>query len=396
MATLTFDPTVPERVVYSILYGGANLRTWIGDHTAFMAGANATINLGSGFGDMTYGENGWLVTGDGYVLYADDMMSIVRAGATSTGTRHTRAGISGTTIHWVDPGNTIAVGTDDCTSLVHGLGEILGSAYLAEKFLVCDPIGEIVLTVNNSTLPVRSIDDGTTFTVISGLPSAAFYFAYIDGVGASSRWVAVGSAHVYCSEDGGVSWSDRTGDLTDIIATPILNIVNPINTFQKVCFETENKEQSFAVSLSTTDPLSIHIEGGIFPTSTGYGWMPTTDPDVSIATHIPIAGVRFVGFEIDADGNLTLVDGIIHAATETPNNTWLPVADAGNTIFFFVLLYADIQFLCNSDFVIVPPFPSSLPTLFYDQYVYEVDDDGKGFIIVDDGIAIVEPLAIHT
>src|SRR5258706_5027521 len=168
LATLTFDPTVPERVVYSILYGGANLRTWIGDHTAFMAGANATINLGSGFGDMTYGENGWLVTGDGYVLYADDMMSIVRAGATSTGTRHTRAGISGTTIHWVDPGNTIAVGTDDCTSLVHGLGEILGSAYLAEKFLVCDPTGEIVLTVNNSTLPVRSIDDGTTFAVSSG------------------------------------------------------------------------------------------------------------------------------------------------------------------------------------------------------------------------------------
>jgi hypothetical protein len=384
--------------LYCLTQGGENVKTYLGNGATFTAKATFTRNTDNGC-DASFGDGNWLFTGNGATILASDAASVVRTEAIGpyTLSKHLRLGVTGDTIHWDDAslttGLALATGAGNVASVVNNIGEDLDSNRQYEDRVMSDTTGQYLMTRNNTTAPVKSADGGSTWTVMSALlPSTySWYFLYVGGTGVSSQWVAVGLDKIFYSLDFGVTWTDKLGDLTGIVASPSLNVVKLIGGSQKGCIDSTQTE-ALQISVSTTNPLAVHVTGGLIATLDGWTLIETTDPDLDLTSHIPTTGVRFVGIQTDSSGVLTVVDGTVFGSNDTPAVTDLPTADAGNIILFFVILYADIEELCNIDFAIPAPAPVDYASLNTGTQIDNaaadtpLDADKFGFWDVVDGL----------
>jgi len=367
-------------VVYVLSQGGENCKTFIGQAGSFTAGVTFVSNTNSG-SDISFGDGGWLFTASGYVLMASDISSITRSGSitgATTGTsRHTRVGTTGETIHWRGSGNELILGHDNCLTFTTGLAGSMDASYIYEDKVTCDSTGLLIMTRNSTPRPIRSFDGGFTFEVMTALlpGDGNWYFKYLSGVGTSSRWLAAGGPGLFYTDNCGDSWTNISGDLETFSATPVLDVIKTFSHFEKICIDMPNQPQSLVLSLSATDALSMHIEGGVIQTLTGFVWIATTDPDISIAGSIPPNGVRFVGIQADSSGVISLVDGAIYDVNQTPDVSWLPLPDAGKTILGWVLLYAGTEFLCDIDLVVIAPYPVNYSALGVGAQIHAADAD---------------------
>ena len=397
LATLAVNPTEPEEIVYSIIFGGANIRSWIGNHAGFTPGVNATINLGSQFGEMSFSENGWLLTGDGYVLFSDDMSSILRSGGmVGPATRHVHAGITGDTIHWVSTASKIYLGTGDLTTITSDVGDtiIKTDAHHYEDFLVCDPTRQILMTMGNSGNPMISLDDGDTWNTISDLPGDIYWFTYIAGAGSSSKWAAVGaSGTIFYSPDGGTTWEDRLGNLiADISPAPSFNALKVLPGISRPdCEEQPAPVEALILSISPSNLLAVHITGGLLPTLDGLVLSEKTDPDLDLTSHIPTSGFRYVGLQVNnLTGVWSVVDGAVLSLVDIAETSDLPVADSGNTLIFYVRLIAGIVRLCKSDLMPISAIPVDQTQLNTGIQIHAADE--ITVLIDDDEIGVWDSL----
>ncbi len=384
VAAVGCDP-LTGLVVYALSQAGENIKLYGGSAGTFTARATFVLNTNNR-ADISFGGDDddllWMFTaGGGAKILSEDASSVVRTESVGPFycSRHLRLGITGTTIHWTDDslitGRALAIGTGNLTSLVSNVGYGLEAAEIYNDRIASDLTGQQLMARNGDFEPVKSDDGGETWDVISSLPtSVSWFYIYLSGAGASSSWIAAGGIYLYHSEDFGDTWTDITGDLTDFSATPSLDVIKTFSAFEKICIDLPNQPPSLVLSLSATDALSVHVEAGVIQTLTGYSWIPTTDPDISVADHIPETGVLFVGIQADASGTITLVDGDLHNSTETPDVSWLPLPETGNVMLGWVLLYAGTEYLCDIDLVVIAPYPVNYAALEMGAQIHAAEE----------------------
>jgi hypothetical protein len=234
VSMISYNPTVSEDVVVLLSYGGATCFLYRGGGggtftSDFILKSTFVFDVGSSDCDMTFGANQWLLTNGFYAVLNSAATAIVRAGTVAGQcSRHTRGGILGNTVHWVDTGQ-LALGTNNCTSIINVVGNsnILTTSYLIEDALVCDPTGVFMMTSNNASSPIKSSDGGYSWSQMTFL--APLVYHYFANCGDSQRWIAVaGSQSPYYSDDFGSSWRTKTGNLSQIVALPSINAVKVI------------------------------------------------------------------------------------------------------------------------------------------------------------------------
>jgi hypothetical protein len=121
---------------------------------------------------------------------------------------HIRLGTTGRTYHFQH--------SDDLVIAENNFGSatrITGSAISnnTEHNFAVDPTGFYMMCKPGD--PEKSSDGGYTWTNIGSLPVLQDWaFAYAGGAGITSRWIG-GAAYVYYSEDFGVTWVSKQGNL---------------------------------------------------------------------------------------------------------------------------------------------------------------------------------------
>ncbi len=228
------DKTAEEFVAYGISEGGENIILFYttGGATFTEALASVIVNNNNG-ADLSFGELQWMLTAGGYVFTYDPAMSAsITAhgrGPSSTMGRHRRVAGTGLTFHWDDDGDTsgfgLGKGENNNASFTNNIGNDLDANRLYEDRVVCDDIAGInFMTRNNSPAPVRSLNGGYTWTVMSSLlPEIGDW--YFDCVyGSLVQWIAASQA-VWYTDDFGVTWEDRTGNLSTLVATPDIKAI---------------------------------------------------------------------------------------------------------------------------------------------------------------------------
>lgn len=212
------NPLLPEAVAYVI--GDRSTETadaFYGTGGTFAQKANMTTVLGGG--SLTYGLNAWMLSIQGwsfgpvgqYRLLTFDMAAVTSsANAWNYEKRfHKRLGTSGKTYHYGADG-TIHVGTDNYAANVQ-----VGSLLVPNSWnqFAHDPTGQFMMMPWHTTVKGKSSDGGASWSDLTGLPlSSRYCFAYVNGAGAASGWIA-GSSYLYYSPDFGATWINKQGNL---------------------------------------------------------------------------------------------------------------------------------------------------------------------------------------
>lgn len=235
------NPLVPEQVVYVLAANTTAFKTYIGADDTPTAGATGTCaHDGS---SLSFGAGGWLYTcKDGspfpagrYYLFSADMSTLDAQGDLSVASlsQHVRPGTSGLTVHFADTADAIGISEDNCATFTGGISP----SVLQENLeLLHDPMaisqdGLQIMTRSAATGHCKSDDQGENWTDIDSLPAGSFwYFMFLGGSGASSRWIAVGDAYVKYSADFGVTWEDKEGNLATIAPAATLNVIKGFAT----------------------------------------------------------------------------------------------------------------------------------------------------------------------
>lgn len=136
--------------------------------------------------------------------------------------------------------------------------------------------------------------------------------------------------------------------------------------------------------------LKVRLFGNVAQTAAGIKLIDTQD--ITLSSYVPATGAKYVSIETDDDGVVSVHDGTAVGAIELLTENDIPVPDSGKYFLGYVMLYEDQTELTNDQVRVA--FPLGVipepPQTYFDQYVYEEDDDGKGFIVLDDGEAVTE------
>jgi hypothetical protein len=230
IASLACNPTVAEQIFYALERAGENFTMYIGQGSSVALTASFDSLVTTSFCNLSFGGNQWLLTGSGKAFRFSSDGSLLGSSAVGNTSRHTRGGILSNTIHWVDSdtgtGPSLGVGTNNASSYIASIGNsnVYNILYFRENGLVCDPTGVFMMTSNNSLSPIKSSDGGYSWSQMTFL--APLVFHYFANCGDTSRWIAVaGSQSPYFSPDFGVNWYSKWGNMAQINALPVFDIV---------------------------------------------------------------------------------------------------------------------------------------------------------------------------
>ncbi len=230
IASLAVNPLALEQIVFTPSFGGTNVRTYIGNHSAFIAGANSGLNIGASFAEMTYGKGGWLMTATNqYDLFSANMAAITRGyGGSVTAifdsgncSRHIRAGTTGKTFHYQGAAALISTGDDNCNTVVNAVGEaMINGQWHFSNGMASDLTGMFLMSRKDTGTPIKSSDGGATW-VTNGVsylpPTIEIKYLYVSGDALDSCWLA-GEYRVWYSKNFGTLWVDISGNLHTINA----------------------------------------------------------------------------------------------------------------------------------------------------------------------------------
>lgn len=195
----------------------------------------ATIDIGhnAAGGEISYGDGYWLLTGanifdqqsffkisaDAGTIVSEDTMP----GGGIQNIRHVRVSTTGTTYHYASADGQLTIGENNCASFIEDVAAVNTITEIDRHYAI-DPTGQYHMAVALAGNKGRSSDAGYTWTALSALVPATWFFEYAGGAGSSSRWVA-GSAYMMYSDDFGDSWFDKKGNLPDLNPIFQLDIV---------------------------------------------------------------------------------------------------------------------------------------------------------------------------
>lgn len=234
VAAVGQDKTASEFVVYSVCQAGENNKFFISTGGGVFNLANATLVLGTNNdADLSFGDLHWMFTASGYIASFNAAFSGITYFAPAGPlymSRHRRVAATGLTYHWDDDGTIsgfgLGRGEDNGATFEGSIGNYLDSNQLYEDRVVCDDVvGINFMARNNTVAPVRSADGGYTWQVMSSLLPAIGSWYFDCFYGSLTSWIAVGGGTVQYTDDFGVTWEDRTGNLTDLVGSPDLKAV---------------------------------------------------------------------------------------------------------------------------------------------------------------------------
>lgn len=217
---------VAESVVYTLGRNASDSFAYIGANTTWSAGLGVP-NSGQA-GSVSYGLGQWLFTSNGgYWVMDANVTSILRSGSMDVYVNqfHLRAGVSGKTVHFTGVADTIAIGTDNDTSVAFNVGSQIGS--MNENVLAGDVTMTYLMGWGGPAGGRRwkSSDGGYSWSVNSNLPVlVAFFYCCVD----AARWIAAGS-YIWYTNDFGISfWKDKQGNLNQINSLFSLDVVEVV------------------------------------------------------------------------------------------------------------------------------------------------------------------------
>jgi len=185
--------------------------------------------------------------------------------------------------------------------------------------------------------------------------------------------------------------------------------------------------KQLTVLVSDSAGFIVVVGSGVTITKTGMIGISETLKDLS--SYIPSSGAVFVNIEVDEDEVISLHAGANFSAPTLVNRfDYVPIPDFEHYLVGSALLYESQSRLLNKDIFV----PMSLGTnyllnssafsdilvsvediqsafevldththegvgavLYYDQYVYEIDDDGNAFLVVEDDLVVTEPFPTY-
>jgi len=230
---LNCNPLFSETVGFIIADRSAETGdAFYGSSGSFIQKANLPTLINQGA--LSYGLGVWLFTCQGwqagpigqYRLLTSDLGSVTLSENLWNYTiiYHKRLGTSGTTMHYGDHG-TMFISTDNCDDTVEVGYNLSPRSY---NQFAHDTTGAYLMMVYDTPLKGKSSDGGVTWSDLTGLPlSNRWCFGYAGGFAETSRWVA-GSAYLRYSDDFGVTWITKQGNLADLDSLYYLDIVKVI------------------------------------------------------------------------------------------------------------------------------------------------------------------------
>lgn len=230
ISDIACNPLAAEEVVYVL-----NASTGLPDPKYFYHGvggtftAGAVVTAGGNPAAVSYGLGQWLLTTSGVYYRLNSTASAVVSNGTITdgdsGSHgHVRVNTTGTTfINRSD--NAILLGTNNCAVVA----ELNPSNIFRSLTVAVD--GVLLAAVDSTPNAKKSSDGGASFSTISLLPVLqSWAFAYVNGAGASSCWIAVSDGgYIYYTDSFWVNTPlDKRGNVASLTPLPHLNIVKVI------------------------------------------------------------------------------------------------------------------------------------------------------------------------
>jgi hypothetical protein len=225
---------VGESVVYVLGSSAEICKLYIGAGSTFAAGA--TFSYLGAEGDITFGANKWLLTGQLWIAGPTGRFFIISANAMTKisdaaldnyqNNKHVRAGTTGRTLHYLGAGSSLTLGTDNCATLVPSVAA--GAIDNMQDFV--DVLGaDVTLTYlmgwGNGSRRGKSSDGGYSWSTMGNLPVLVnFYYCCVD----AARWIAVGSYVYYSNDFGNTVWKNKQGNLASINPLFVLDVVKVV------------------------------------------------------------------------------------------------------------------------------------------------------------------------
>jgi hypothetical protein len=223
IAQVSCDGISGERVVYVLYEVSTRWKFYMGSGSTFVE--KMTLSpADSVVGELSYGNGAWVWTswdgsfsGHWWRLNSGCTASVADGDLPSYEmNRHKRVLNTGNIFHYLNHVDTsISKSTGNMASLIDnvGSGYAINNTQRDESAFAIDPTATYLMA------PARrkSSDGGASSVDIGSLPVSGtpYYFAYAGGAGVDSRWIA-GAVYLYYSEDFGVSWDDKQGDLASL------------------------------------------------------------------------------------------------------------------------------------------------------------------------------------
>jgi len=230
IVTFNCNPLVSEQVAYLLYSAPVNdtqYEIYLGAGSSFANTMTLTGVYGAQ-GSLSYGNGLWILTTQYWSAGGHPQWVSINTGLTAKisngnltdGFQHTRVGTSQKLYIYTSSSNTISMTDDNCASVTDGIGSDyldMVDKYDDSRFAI-DPTGNYIMTKRTTTGHGKSADGGSTLVDISTLPvGGAWWFAYAGRSGSTSRWVAVSSGgYIYYSDDFGVTWTDKRGNVLQI------------------------------------------------------------------------------------------------------------------------------------------------------------------------------------
>ncbi len=213
--------------MFAVSEAGENVKFFISTGGGVFTQATAFVTVSTNYGgDISFGELHWMFTASGLVITFNAACSATTSNdpwGPITMSKHRRIGSTGDAYHWDDEDASLGLGKseDNSATFINNISNGLDSNRLYEDSVVCDDLfGINLMTVNNTGDRVKSGDGGYTFNEMTGLVSGGRFFDVVYG--SMDHWGVAGGGTVQITSDFGVTWVDVTGNLTDLIATPVL------------------------------------------------------------------------------------------------------------------------------------------------------------------------------
>lgn len=233
IAAINCNNLVPESLALVLEAGGANAQIYTGFNATWTLKQTITSWFANG-GAISYGGTppAWVLTGvrfsggpigHWWVLSADASTTTTEGDFTGAVSflqvNHVRAGTLGDTKHWVGNGNTIAVATNNMSSIFEN---IAGVGFSSSTNLACDSTGVYVMG-RNGTNALKSSDGGYSWSAAGNLPVLQTWHFDVSKT-ESQKWVAVHTYIYYSGDFYNTYPADKRGNIASIV--PILNLDN--------------------------------------------------------------------------------------------------------------------------------------------------------------------------
>jgi hypothetical protein len=185
---------------------------------------------------VSYGLSKWMCTSYGNqtngkvrILPASGASVTSPATPTNMDRPHIRASTTGVTFHDIQFANNIAIGSNNMTSystvsLSHTIDFYDG--FGSPEYIDCSPTGLYLMTRGDTGARIRSSDGGTTWAGIPNLPVGSWWFSF---AGPTSRFCAAGGSSIRYSPDFGVTWYNKEGNVTGLVALPDINMIKVLS-----------------------------------------------------------------------------------------------------------------------------------------------------------------------